>query len=161
MNNLKMYIAVLDEVPDHMVPVLVAHATLGAHKEFSRAVDGKLVSRFNYESWLKYSFKKVVLKVNHKEFEKIKTLEDVYLAHENSTLDGKTSCAVVCPRYELHNVLTFAKMWKPGTVIGLEQELVRLRKVNAKLEDRLFQLQNGASELEYTISDKGYVLCSD
>ena len=33
---MKLYIAVLDEVPDHMVPVLVAHAILGAHIEFSK-----------------------------------------------------------------------------------------------------------------------------
>lgn len=30
----KIYIAVLDEVPDFMVPTLVAHSILGAHLHF-------------------------------------------------------------------------------------------------------------------------------
>ena len=30
----KMYIAVLDEVPDYITPTLVAHSVLGAHLEF-------------------------------------------------------------------------------------------------------------------------------
>lgn len=109
---LKLYIAVLDEVPDHMVPVLVAHAVLGAHVEMLRWYREASISE--YKDWLDYSFKKVVLRVNRKEFKNIVALEDVYLAHENSTLNGEKSCAVVCPRYEIPNVLKFAKMWKPN-----------------------------------------------
>lgn len=101
---LKLYIAVLDEVPDHMVPVLVAHAVMGA--------DGFFATN-EYFDWKDLSFKKVVLRVNRKEFDKISKLEDIYLAHENTTLGGEKSCAVVCPRYDIPNVLKFAKMWKP------------------------------------------------
>lgn len=103
--SLKLYIAVLDEVPDHMVPVLVAHAVMGA--------DGFFATN-EYFDWKDLSFKKVVLRVNRKEFDKISKLGDIYLAHENTTLDGEKSCAVVSPRYEIPNVLKFAKMWKPN-----------------------------------------------
>lgn len=103
---MKLYIAVLDEVPAFMVPTLVAHAVLGAHLKFSE-------SDTLYLEWLHDSFKKCVVKVNRKEFEKIKSLDNVYLAHENTTLGGEKSCAVVCPRDEYPNVLKFAKLWKP------------------------------------------------
>ena len=103
----KMYIAVLDEVPDYMVPTLVAHSVINAHIKFEKDAD--------YQDWLKNSFKKVVLRVNRKEFEKI-SLMDCWLGHENTTLGGEKSCAVVCPlEDELRpNVIKFAKMWKPN-----------------------------------------------
>ena len=105
--DLKLYIAVLDKVPNYMVPTLVAHAVLGAHIEFmSKELPLYLV-------WLKRSFKKVVLKVNRKEFDKIQLLENVYLAHENKTLNAEKSCVVICPRDEYPNVIKFAHMWQP------------------------------------------------
>lgn len=103
---LKLYIAVLDEVPDYMVPVLVAHAVLGAHLQLHG-------THATYNEWLRESFRKVVLKVNRKEFDKISILPDVYLGHENTTLEGTKSCAVVYPRTEYPNVIKFAKMWQP------------------------------------------------
>lgn len=110
----KLYIAILDTVPDHMVPVLVAHSVLGAHLHFSstNTIDHEAYS--SYWEWLNESFRKVTLKVNQKEFDKISALENVYLGHENKTLDGKKSCAVVCPREEYPNVIKFARMWIPN-----------------------------------------------
>ncbi len=107
---MKLYIAVLDEFPDYMTPTLVAHAMLGAHLMFynSPYEDGK-----QYNDWLDNSFKKCVVRVNQREFDKIAALDYVYLGHENSTLEGRKSCAVVCPREETPNVLRFAKLWKP------------------------------------------------
>lgn len=103
---MKMYIAVLDDVPDYIVPTLVAHSVLSAHIKFSNLAP--------YEKWLHHSYKKCVVRVNDKEFEKISLLENVHLGHENKTLDGKKSCAVVCPTEDnLPNVLKFAKLWKP------------------------------------------------
>lgn len=113
MNTLKMYIAVLDEFPDYMTPTLVAHAVLGAHKEWVYHVNSAEDSIKDYFHWFDYSFKKCVVRVNQKEFDKISALENVYLAHENSTLEGRKACAVVCPREEVPNVLKFAKLWKP------------------------------------------------
>lgn len=108
----KVYIAVLEEVDDFMVPTLVAHSMLGAHLEFS----GDSV----YDSWLENSFRKVVLRVNEKEFEKIKTLPNfkVYLGHENTQLEARKSCAVVSPVFsnEVPNVLKYAKLWKPQSI---------------------------------------------
>ena len=118
---LKMYIAVLDEVPDHMVPVLVAHAVLNAHLEFTKVVpfDGNYAYQAGdfagmYMSWLNHSFRKVVVKVNRKEFNKISLVHAVYIGYENTVLMGNKSCAVVCPRTEYPNVIKFAKMWKPS-----------------------------------------------
>jgi len=118
----KLYIAVLDEFPDYMTPTLVAHAVLGAHLQFIRGQTdlNKLMDEGphkhpQYIDWLKNSFKKCVVRVNQKEFDNIAALPEVYLGHENNTLEGRKSCAVVCPmpNKELPNVLKFAKLWKP------------------------------------------------
>ena len=115
---MKMYIAVLDEFPDHMTPTLVAHAVLGAHLKFGVVAHEQGSDRTlypHYNDWLKNSFKKCVVRVNQKEFNKIFFLPNVYVGHEKNTLDGRDSCIVVCPRPddELPNVLKFAKLWKP------------------------------------------------
>lgn len=102
---MKLYIAVLDEFPDYMVPTLVAHSILGAHLKFETNLD--------YKNWLLNSFKKVVVRVTEKEFNKIQELPHVYLGHEIHTLEGRKSCAVICPREGTPNVLKFAKLWKP------------------------------------------------
>ena len=103
---MKMYIAVLDEFPDYMTPTLVAHSVLSAHLKFESFPE--------YIDWLTTSFKKCVVRVNQKEFDKIEKLPNVHIGHEIHTLDGKASCIVVCPsNEELPNVLKFAKLWKP------------------------------------------------
>lgn len=104
----KLYIAVLDDFPDYMTPTLVAHSVLSAHERF----------KYNiwYDDWFTESFKKCVVRVSQKEFDKISALPLVHLGHENSTLGGKSACAVVCPGepgIQLPNVLKFAKLWKP------------------------------------------------
>lgn len=103
---LKMYIAVHEDCPDFMVPTLVAHSVLSAHLKF----DGILI----YDQWLHNSFRKAVVRVNEKEFDKISQL-NVHLGHENKTLDGKKICAVVEPVWNssVPNVLKFAKLWSP------------------------------------------------
>jgi hypothetical protein len=104
----RLYIAVLDEFPDYMTPTLVAHAVIGAHLCF----EGDSV----WNNWLYNSFKKCVVRVNQKEFDKIKELGSVYLAHENNTLEGRKACAVVRPyvdNKDVPNVLKFAKLWSP------------------------------------------------
>jgi hypothetical protein len=105
--EMKLYIAILDEFPDHMTPTLVAHSMLGAHLKFYQKEQ-------NYDKWIESSFKKVVLRVNQKEFDKISALENCYLGHENSTLEARKSCAIPIPYDEnIPNVLKYAKMWKP------------------------------------------------
>lgn len=102
---MKLYIAVLEDVPSFMVPTLVAHSVLGAHQVFYYDRD--------YNEWLDKSFKKCVVKVNQKEFHKIAALDKVYLGHENTALEGRKSCAVVCPREIYPNVIKFSKLWTP------------------------------------------------
>ena len=104
---MKLYIAVLDEFPDYMTPTLVAHSMLSAHLLFN---ENEL-----YNKWLIESFRKCVVRVNRKEFEKIKLLPLVHLGHENHTLNGEKACAVVCPYLpeDVPKVLRFAKLWKP------------------------------------------------
>lgn len=92
-----------------MVPVLVAHAVLGAHEKFMSPSP----TYWKYRDWLAESFKKVVLKTNRKEFDKISEIQSIYLGHENTTLGGMKSCIVVCPRDEYPNVIKFAKLWQP------------------------------------------------
>lgn len=122
---MKMYIAVLDEFPDYMVPTLVAHSVLAAHVKFIEPnrpediVDKGQYKHPQYIDWLQNSFKKCVVRVNRKEFDKIAALPIVHLGHENNTLDGRKSCAVVCPYPDsvaLPNVLKFAKLWAPKNV---------------------------------------------
>ncbi|MNQ62201.1 hypothetical protein D3C85_765390 [compost metagenome] len=111
MKDTKMYICVLDEFPDYMVPTLVAHSVLAAHFTFSDNSDV-----YNY--WLKDSFKKVVCRVNQKEFEKIRSTLNCHVGFEKHTLEGKDSCLVVEPvEYDkIPNVLKFAKTWKPKEI---------------------------------------------
>lgn len=105
MKDTRMYIAVLEDFPDYMTPTLVAHSVLSAHLKFEIFPE--------YQEWLTESFKKCVVRVNKREFEKIANLPNVHLGHENHTLDARKSCAVVCPRLENPKVLQFAKLWKP------------------------------------------------
>lgn len=102
-----MYIAVLNEFPDYMTPTLVAHSVLGAHLHFQHEE--------SYKDWLTNSFKKCVVRVNRKEFQKISELPNVYLGHENNTLNGEKSCAIPIPvkNDAVPNVLKFAKLWAP------------------------------------------------
>lgn len=104
---MKLYIAVLDEFPDYMTPTLVAHTVLGAHMKFEHDSD--------YKNWIENSFKKCVVRVNQKEFDKICQIPDVYVGHENNTLDGLPSCVIPLPveNDQIPNVLKFAKLWKP------------------------------------------------
>lgn len=103
----KLYIAVLDEFPDYMVPTLVAHSVLAAHLKFQNNIA--------YKTWLEHDFRKVVVRVNQKEFDKICQLNNVHVGHEKHTLNGKDSCAITfVNQEETPNVLRFAKLWKPN-----------------------------------------------
>jgi hypothetical protein len=112
----KMYIAVLDEAPDYMVPTLVAHSVLTAHSKFLE--ECFVADDDTYYDWFNNSFRKVVLRVNRKEYDKIKDTTTHHEGHENTICEGKGSCLVVLPveLEEVPNVLKFAKLWKPKEV---------------------------------------------
>lgn len=102
----KMYICVLDEFPDHMTPTLVAHAVLRHHL-------CRISYDERYKNWVDNNFKKCVVRVNQKEFDKICLLPRVCISWENKTLDGKLSCVTIIAHKDEHNVLKYAKLWKP------------------------------------------------
>jgi hypothetical protein len=118
---MKMYIAVLDQVPDHMVPVLVAHSVLGAHKhfiavnKFEDMLDHGAYKFPEYIDWFENSFKKCVVQVNQTEFNKVCGINNAYIGYESTVLEGKPSCAIplVTEDAVRPNVLKFAKLWKP------------------------------------------------
>ena len=118
----KLYIAVLDDAPDYIVPTLVAHAVLGAHLVFTEAYY-KQDECYQYMTWLTDSFRKVVVKVNQKEFDKISALPNTYLGHESTILEGRKSCAIPlpCSDEERPNVLKFAKKWAPKKDMNIEK----------------------------------------
>jgi len=105
---MKMYIAVLDVFPVYMTPTLVAHAVLGHHLQHNTNEEYTIL----YNNWLVNSFKKCILSVNQKEFDKISALPNAGLFHENNTLDAKKSCCVIVVDQDIPNVLKFAKLWK-------------------------------------------------
>lgn len=108
----KMYIAVLDEFPDYLTLTLVDHAVLSHHLHVYRDISyGQYKNMYN--DWRINSFKKVVLRVNQKEFDNISQLPNVTLSHESNTLDGKKACAVVVVDDIIPNVLKFGKLWEP------------------------------------------------
>lgn len=112
MTHSKMYIAVLDEAPDYMVPTLVAHSVLNAHFHFCDEDDG------TYDNWLCNSFRKVVVRVNSKEYDKIKSTLTHWEGHENTICNGEGSCLVILPMMSdaVPNVLKYAKLWAPKGV---------------------------------------------
>ena len=137
----KMYIAVLDTVPDFMVPTLVAHTIINAHTQFERDPE--------YDDWLDNSFKKVTLRVNQKEFDRIAAIPQTYLGHENSTLEGAKSCAIPmpCEDADRPNVLRCAKMWSPDQS-ALEQELAAWKALYA---------EHSGLDVEYADGEMKYV----
>lgn len=115
----KLYIAVLDEVPDYMVPTLVAHTVLGADISWNNDIEYQILDPSflaKYNDWKHNSFRKVVLKVSRKEFDIIKERMVCYLGHENKTLNGEKSCIVVYPvmSNDVPKILKYAKLWKPN-----------------------------------------------
>ena len=122
---LKLYIAVLDDAPDYMVPTLVGHSVLGAHLAYS----GDRL----YDEWLKESFRKVTIRVSKLEFLQIQELHPlVYRGYENTICGGDTSCLVPYPVWSdsVPQVLKEAKLWSPiaeGIKVG---EILRLKGAN-------------------------------
>lgn len=115
----KLYIAVLDEVPDYMVPTLVAHSVLGADISWTTDIEYQIIDPSflaKYNDWKHNSFRKVVLKVSRKEFDIIKKRTHCYLGHENKTINGEKSCIVVYPvmSNDVPKILKYAKLWKPN-----------------------------------------------
>lgn len=114
MTDRKMYIAIRDEVPDYMVPTLVAHSVINAHLYFTDDWRDRN-DYYQYLYWLEESYKKVTIRVNDKEYRKIKDSLLCWEGHENTVYNAEGSCLVILPvnTDSIPNVLKFAKLWKP------------------------------------------------
>lgn len=99
---MKMYILIKDSVPDKFAPVIAAHASLACYKKFEEDQDMQL--------WINSVFKKVVCKVNDKEFENAKK-EDKHLVLTESALDNKEVAIAFSPRAEYSKQFRFFRMW--------------------------------------------------
>ncbi|MCX8531900.1 hypothetical protein [Chryseobacterium luquanense] len=101
---MKMYIVVKDNVPDKLVPVITAHASLACYKKYE--------TNENMIKWINGIFKKVVCVVNETEFGSFKNDENNIVLTESS-LDNKEVCIAFCPREEYPKKFKFLKMWSP------------------------------------------------
>ncbi len=104
---MKMYIVVKDSVPDKLVPVITAHASLACYKKFEANAE--------MQQWINGIFKKVVCVVNDTEFNRLKDEDNVLLLTELS-LDNAEVCLAFCPRENYHKKFKFLKMWTPQKV---------------------------------------------
>jgi hypothetical protein len=102
---MKMYILVRQSVPDHMVPVVTAHASLACYKRFEN--DPNMIR------WVNGIFKKVVCSVNDKEFENSKK-DEQYIITTESALNGDDVAITFCPREEYSKQFKFFELWKPS-----------------------------------------------
>lgn len=101
---MKMYIIVKNNVPDQLVPVITAHASLACYKKYE--------TNENMIIWINGIFKKVVCVVNESEFENFKN-EEHHIVLTESSCDNKEVCIAFCPRDEYPKKFKFLKMWSP------------------------------------------------
>lgn len=99
---MKMYILIKDNVPAKLAPVIAAHASLACYKKFEEDED--------MQTWINSVFKKVVCKVNDKEFENAKK-EAKHLLLTESALSNKEVAIVFSPREEYSKQFRFFRMW--------------------------------------------------
>ena len=99
-----MYIIVKNNIPDKLVPVITAHASLACYKKYEQHPD--------MIKWIHSIFKKVVCVVDELEFDQLKNETDVVVLTESS-LDNKEVCLAFCPREEYPKKFKFIKMWTP------------------------------------------------
>ncbi|WP_228462865.1 aminoacyl-tRNA hydrolase [Chryseobacterium caseinilyticum] len=102
-----MYILIKDNVPDKLVPVITAHASLSCYLKFE--------TDENMRKWISGIFKKVVCVVNEAEFENFKN-EENHIVLTESSLDHREVCIAFCPREEYPKKFKFLKMWTPQNI---------------------------------------------
>ncbi|WP_055095309.1 peptidyl-tRNA hydrolase [Flavobacterium aquidurense] len=101
---MKMYILVKRDVPDKLVPVIAAHASLACFRKFEH--------NENMQKWINGIFKKVVCAVSETEFINAQKEADNIVLTESS-LENQEVCIAFVPREEYHKMFKFFKMWTP------------------------------------------------
>lgn len=99
-----MYIVIRQDVPDKLVPVIAAHASLACYRKFEQ--DEQM------QAWVNGVFRKVVCLAGETEFEKLKEEPQAVLLTESS-LDNREVCLAFCPRESYPKRFQFLKMWAP------------------------------------------------
>ena len=102
--RMKMYILLKASVPDTFAPVIAAHASLACYKKYEHDAD--------MQQWIQGVFKKVVCRVNDKEFENAKA-EAKHVVLTESALDNQEVGIAFCPRVQYSKQFQFFSMWKP------------------------------------------------
>jgi peptidyl-tRNA hydrolase len=100
---MKMYILVRDDVPLGFAFVAVAHASLAGYLKFKDSPE--------VATWLSGPFFKAVCKVNAKEFENAKLVEDHVVITE-SALEGREVALCFKPREEWPKMFRFLKLYR-------------------------------------------------
>ncbi|BBB68700.1 hypothetical protein UNDYM_4447 [Undibacterium sp. YM2] len=100
---MKMYILVKDDVPLGFAMVAVAHASLAGYLRFQDTPEVK--------AWLAGPFFKAVCRVNAKEFDNAKLVEDHVVLTE-SALDNREVAIVFKPREEWPKMFRFLKLYR-------------------------------------------------
>ncbi|MFH6993903.1 hypothetical protein [Flavobacterium sp. FlaQc-48] len=92
------------DVPDKLVPVIAAHASLACFRKFEH--------NDNMQTWINGIFKKVVCVVSEKEFANAEKEEDHIILTE-SALENREVCMAFVPREEYPKMFKYFKMWTP------------------------------------------------
>ena len=72
-----------------------------------------------FHRWIVESFKKVTVRSNQREFNKLMQLDNIIIARETTAFDTEPACIIkVIDTEDINapNVLKYAKLWKPLTL---------------------------------------------
>jgi peptidyl-tRNA hydrolase len=100
---MKMYILVKNDLPHNQIALTCAHGSLSCYLTFK--------DNDNMIKWREESFKKVICLVNDTEFERAKEFSYRVLMTESS-LGGRETALVFCPREEYPKPFKFYKLYK-------------------------------------------------
>lgn len=100
---MKMYILVREDIPLGYAMVAVAHASLAAYLKFQHTSE--------VTEWLSGPFFKAVCKVNAKEFENAKLVDD-HIVLTESALGNQEVAIAFKPREEWPKMFKFLKLYK-------------------------------------------------
>lgn len=114
---MKMYILIKEEVPLGLAMTAAAHASLAMYLKFMPKPGGEVGSveelsiQYDISEWLNGPFKKVICKVNEKEFEKAKEYQARVVMTE-SALDDQEVAIAFAPREEWPKMFNFLKLYR-------------------------------------------------
>lgn len=101
---MKMYIIIHQDTPDHLVPVIAAHASLACFRQFEEDSD--------MQQWINAVFRKVVCVVDDTGFQQLKSEEKQVVLTESS-LENKEVCIAFCPRPTYPKRFKYLSLWRP------------------------------------------------